>query len=186
MDTHRDEAPPKPNWIARAGLSVVAVLAVYLLIAFWQGFYPFTDGDQPIIISDSSVKVRINGQLKLVTDRSHHRIAGLKVDHIVKLDSNNAPSTRCAHAQCDGTVTEFRLNRDMTVRTMDISEPNGTDTDLGVQGIAWDSIDWPQTTANGFTTVEASGQLIENGARCANCRYYVCFPTSGKVDPVCK
>jgi hypothetical protein len=169
-----------------------AVIAGALSFQYSHKRFPFGGADQPILISDSSVDVRINGSLNPPgKNYNRHRILGKRFDHVVMVDSKNNTSTPiCSGGKCDQTAfTFFLANDEKTFHTITIMEVNTADTDLVVDAPAWNTNFWyPSTLAGGFTTLSLNGGLVvtnNNHARCQYCTYYLCFPSSASVDGNC-
>ncbi|MGA3204322.1 MAG: hypothetical protein ABSF12_17660 [Bryobacteraceae bacterium] len=179
MRTGENGADTKSNRIALTGVGAVAVLAIYLLVAYVQKLPPFASGNQPIIISDSSVDVQLNGPLNLV-DSNHHRIKGGKVDHIAMVDGNGTPSILCNSKQsCDQTIAWYQLNGSGPSYRIVISEPNGSDTDLG-SDVAWNTNFWTSSGPTSQPKLTLDGRLVDQfGSWCRNCVYTICFSNTG-------
>lgn len=154
------------------GIAILAGLLYYLQS---HHLFPFVVS-QPIVISDSSVDVKLDGPLNLVLDNKHHRIKNHQVHHIAMTDGGGKTLTLCTGKSCVGTITSYQKKDVVGTYSFDISEPNRSDTDLG-------SHDWNDFTPSGAVNqLTLNGGLVDkNGTPCRHCKYTICFDEACKV-----
>jgi hypothetical protein len=174
----------KQTWTI-AAVGVIAILGGLLYFLYSHHRFPFGGADQPIIISDSTVDVRINGTLDS-GDNNSHRIPG-KFHHVIMMDKNGTPSSVCTNGLCDKTVVTFQIANDIAYHTITVREvPNSDATDLVVDSPPWNTNFWNKLVSGNYTTLELQGRLVDsNRVPCPHCAYYLCYSNSDTVEPNC-
>jgi hypothetical protein len=187
VSTAKDGASAKLNLKKISG-GVIVVLVVYVLVAYWRKLPPFDQGDQPIIISDSSVDTRINGKPIVSADGFSLLIKG-KFHHVTMVDGNGVKfPPKCDNTSCNTTSVNFQLENYPGIHRISIRERADGDTDLVIEGVAWNSNFWSHITdPPPYTTLRAAGKLIDDSgiSPCTHCKYYFCFSKSGNPDATC-